>query len=547
MSKFSDRIPQLLKRSGREAGKLDSVLVIRLIIAAVIFAIAVIFKMPTAARIVLLALALIAAGYDLLLDTINSVEGGDFFAASLIILAAAVVSFFIGFAEEGTVLVIVYQLGLIVIAYLDERSKKTAFELLQEQDDDVSERVTERLRDKSASELKLAGTVKKSADTVLKAAMVLAVLYAVLLLFLGDFSVRVAIHRALMILVLCTPLSVVAAMPLSGIVGMCFSAQNGVEFNNAAVMEQTAEAHTAVFDKAGIFSQDKPRVLAVQSDIIDNRTFMNFAAHAVYYSEQPFAQAISSAYSSEYKLDVVSDFKELPGNGVELQIAGNPVILATASVFANRDIRVPQDVSSDGQTFFMTVAGRYVGRIVISDAVNSEAQDLVENIMASGVRRCVLLTEEGNEESQRVGDLLGFHEIYSECDTEKKLQLISDLSGNSHAKTLYIYANGFESHSDADVDIRVSKRSKFADALVLPDQIANLPFGVQICKRMCQVAKENAIFAFVIKAILIFLSMTGYCNLWFAIFVDMAAAVATQLHSFRITRDSLINSIKSRH
>ena len=545
--KLSDRIPAFLQKlAGRETGKLNKVLAIRLIMAAVLLAVARIVQMPTVVRYILLVVSFLVAGLDLFIDSIKSVEEGDYFAPSLLVLLVAIIAFCIAFPVEAAALVLVYQLGMVVVSYVDDRSRKAALELLGDQDNDIVTRTQERLRADGAEKLKLADTVGKSASLVLKIAMAGALLFAIVILFLGDFSVRTSLHRALMILIVCTPFSVIAAMPLTGIYGMCFSAQQGVVFNDAATMEDSAQVRTVVFDKAGIFSQDKPRVLSVQSNILDNRTFMNFAAHAVYYSEQPFAQAISSSYGAEYKLDVISDFQEIPGNGVELQIAGNPVILATPSVFALREIRIPQEQISEGQAYYMTVAGRYVGRILISDSVNAEARDLPESMLESGVRQCILLTEEGSEESQRLGDLLGFQEVYSECDTEKKLRVLSDLSGDSQGKLAYIYANGFEAHSAADVDIRVSKRTKFADALVHPDQISNLPFAIRACKRMVEIAKENAIFAFAVKAILIFLSMIGYSNLWFVMFVDMAATVATQLHASRISQESLISKIKNR-
>ena len=109
---------------------------------------------------------------------------------------------------------------------------------------------------------------------------------------------------------------------------------------------------------------------------------------------------------------------------------------------------------------------------------------------------------------------------------------------------MYVYANGFDAHSAADLDIRVSRKGKFADILVIPEYIANLPLALQLCSRVREVAAENAIFAFVVKAILIFLSLTGYCNIWFAIFIDMAAALATILNSIRVTSPSLISILK---
>ena len=132
-----------------------------------------------------------------------------------------------------------------------------------------------------------------------------------------------------MIILVCTPASIVAAMPLAGIAGIGQSASKGILFGKASALEKAANIKTAVFDKAGIFSDDSPEVLKMQSSILDDDTFMNFAAHAAYYSDQPFAKAISDIYDQEYKLDVVSDFKDLTGYGVEFKIGVTPDLLAT--------------------------------------------------------------------------------------------------------------------------------------------------------------------------------------------------------------------------
>ena len=91
--------------------------------------------------------------------------------------------------------------------------------------------------------------------------------------------------------------------------------------------------------------------------------------------------------------------------------------------------------------------------------------------------------------------------------------------------------------------MRVSKKSKFADASVDPERLTNLPFAVQISKRMGQVQAENAIFAFLVKALLIFLAINGKCTLWFALFLDSAVAIGTVLNAIRVTSDSLLAKI----
>ena len=92
--------------------------------------------------------------------------------------------------------------------------------------------------------------------------------------------------------------------------------------------------------------------------------------------------------------------------------------------------------------------------------------------------------------------------------------------------------------------MRVSRKAKYADAIALPQYAVNIPFSLQVCHRIREISIENAVFAFVMKAILIFLSMIGYCNIWFAIFIDMVAAVATILNSICVTNESLAASLK---
>ena len=524
-------------------GSVDLVLVLRLLAAALLIAVSVLVKMPNIVQLILLILAGIIAGFDVVMQAVQSILGRDFFATPVIVSIVAIGSFFVGFGLEGAVLLILYQISLMVVPYVEERTKKSAIEILQGRDEATITKLQAALVDDSATTLEFEGTVHHSASVVLKIVMCLAVIYAVAVPFVSALTFKVSVHRALMILVIATPLSVITAMPLTALIGLCYSARNGVIFNKAKAMEGTALSNIAVFDKAGIFAEDSPRVLSVQSDMLDERTMMNFVAHAVYYSTQPMARAISSAYTQEYKLEVISDFREIPGYGVDLKIGGTPVLLATADYLTERGVRVPQDSLSEGQAFYLSVAGRCVGRVVVSAGINDGTAELAPEMQSLGMKRCILLTEDSGEESHRIAESLHFEDVYGECDTERKLKIISDLSQSNSNHIFYVYANGFEAHSAADVDIRVSKKAKYADAVIQPDEIQSLPLGVRICRRMMEVARSNAIFAIVIKAILILLSMIGCCNIWFAFFIDFAATLATMLNAIRVTKDSILTRI----
>lgn len=545
MGKHSEKQNEAFTVKSQNPGGLNSIIVIRLIVASLIFAVSLVVKMPSLVRILLLALSVVVSGYDVALDAVNSVESGDYFATPIVIVFVAVISFFIGFGLEGAALMMFYQIGQILIAYAQERTVKSAKELLCYSDDETVEKVTGIIEEENAGKMAMEYTVGSAASFILKIALGIAVLYAVLIPIFTNLSFAVSIHRALTIIVIATPLSVVVAMPLTGIIGICYGAQFGVIFNNAAAMEKAAEVETAVFDKPGVFADDHPSLVSVQSDLLDKSTFMNFAAHAVYYSEQPFAKAISDAFNLDYKLDLISDFQDIPGCGVDLKINGAHVTLATRELFASRGEAVPYENAKENyQMFYMMVSEKYVGKIALTNEIYGEAEQLAPNMKAIGFDKCILLTEDGKEESEAAATELEFDEVYGECDTARKLRLINDLKGSRDTQMMYVYANGFDGHSAADLDVRVNRKGKFADILVIPEYIANLPLALQLCSRVREVAAENAIFAFVIKAILIFLSLTGYCNIWFAIFIDMVAALATILNSIRVTSPSLIGILK---
>ena len=540
MSQRSEGPRFAAKAENKPQGSLDMILFARLILAAILLILAVFVFKNQIVRMVLLVLSAIISAYDLGLKAFDCVLEKEYFATPILVLFVAFVAFLIGYPTEAAAMLLLYQVSLLVISYSKKRTREAAMQMLGGQEAEIGDQAKELYQAEEVGRLQMEADAFRAADLLLKIVMIFALVYIFLLPRLGDYTYKVAVHRALMMIMTAIPASVVVAMPLTALTGLCFAARNGVLFRNGKAMEKTSDANVVVFDKAGIFSSGEPELRTVHSDILDRNTFMNFAAHAVYYSEQPFAKAVPTLDEQNYKLEVISDFVDVPGCGVELKIGGSPVILATANYLAARGVQV-DPVEEDGEVFYLTVAGRTVGYLVISSQSNEVGTELLEGIQDIGVRETVLLTEDGAGESQRLAELLGFDEVFGECDNERKLQHIEDLNQGDRNHVLFLYANGLETHSAADVDVRLSAKAKFADVIVPQENAAALPFGIQIARRMCQVAKENAIFVMLIKAIMIFLSMLGYCNIWFVLFMDVVAVLATLLNAIRVTKDPLID------
>ena len=540
-SNFRER-PENSEKKTKEMPK--SLLVVRLVIASIIFAVSSAVSMPAAVKIILLALAALVAAYDVILEVINCVESGDYFAAPVVILFVAVIAFVIGYAIDATAMLILYKVGRILIEYVKDRTLQTAEELLRYRAADEVARTVDTAGKPEAGELESGKKIASSAEFVLKILIGFAVLFAILAPLLTHLTVKEAIRRALSIIVIATPASVVLSIPLAGLVGIFSASRFGALFGKASSIEKLAGVRTLIVDKAGVLAEESPKLLTVQSDILDTNTFLTFAAHAVYYSEQPIAKVLANATDGEYKLEVISNFNELPGYGVEADIGNAHVTLATKELYAGRGEAVPyEDESADSLNYYMMIAGRYVGRISVSNSALESAEQIVPDFKKAGVGKCILISEDGREELAAFARKFGFDDAFGELDVEKKLMLIENICASNPGESVYVYSNGIESHSKADIDIRVSKVGKYADALVNPNSVPVLPAVFPIAGRLRSIVTENAIFAMAVKAVLVFLSINGWCNIWFAMFVDCAAAMFTELNAIRVSSDPLFKSM----
>lgn len=529
--------------SSSGSGNINSMLIIRLAAASVLFAVSLILKLPPFVKTLLLIASAVSAGYDIVLSAINFVVSGDFFSTPMVVTFVAFLAFVIGFPIEAAALTILYQIGILIIEYTEERIRKNALDMLRYEKKDASSDMASMIENSDYTCMSIEQSMGYNSGLILKIAMLIALVYAIVMPLVSNMTYQVSIHRCLMIFLVSTPMSVVVAMPSVAAMGLCRCAQFGVNYRTAADMERAGSVSIAIFDKAGVIDNGSPRLTEIQADLIDKRTFMDFAAHAVYYSEQPFAYAFSAVYKKDYQLDLIADFNDIPGYGVELKIKGLDVIFGKKELFRQRGVNVPEISDENAQPYFMSVAGKLVGWILIVNEVNPEIKNIIASMKDAGLDRCILITEDGKEETVDLADELMFDDAYSGFDTEKKLAFVEHIKHKEHRPVVFIYSSGIECHSKADVDIRVGSKTKFADATVKDEFVCNLPAALSVSGRVKEIATENAVFAFVVKVILIFLSITGFCNIWFAVFIDMAACIATLLNASRVTSDSLIGTL----
>ncbi len=510
--------------------RFDPILLLRLAVATVLVVLSLLVNMSEILQMVLLILAALIAGYDLVLMALDKVLNRQFLHSDVLIVIAAFVSYFIRFAMEGAAIVILYQIGLILIDYTKYRTRRTALEYIT--DDDTARFVDQVYQNEYIKPTRFENRVGKITGIFTKVIIIFAILYAIVIPWITNFSYDVSIHRGLIILVIATPLSIITSIYLVNLIGLAFVAEHGVLFHSAEAFELNSDVGTVVYDKDGIITGGVYKIDFINPGDMDSDTFLKMAAHIAYRSSDPVAQSILDNYHGEISEELVANFGEVPGLGCKILVNGVEMGLMTKRYCESHEIGIPI-IATEGTTLYMIIAGKYVGHITLSEEIDEQAKNLINEFNDHDID-CILVSSEDKETCTKFVRTVDVTEFYYDYNEDQKMNLISNQKDNQHlGKILYLYRNPRKYHTDADLDAIYASSDDISDITIERNCLNSVIFSIDAAKRSTDIAVQNVIVGFVVKAILIALTLTGFCNLWFALFIDLATALGTILNSIR--------------
>ena len=516
-------------------------MVFRLAVSAVLFAFALIGRLPAAIHLLVLIAAWAVAGYDLAIEAVRAILARDFASDAIPVIISTILCLLIGFGEESVAAMILCQALRMVVKLLAERNAAQALSSISEREEGIRSLAEEQLKEEGSSELSIASVIAGSVRPILLLAMAIAVVFALLMAGFMHYNIRVAIHRAACMIAVASPFSVLVSMPVIGKVSVAYAASQGTVFRRASALESMDGTKTVMMEKACFPEPEEAKILSYSSSALDDTTFFMLVRHLLQASSQEFARIILDNTESKMLPNIVSDFAESPG-GVEGVISGSQAYFGTRSYLNAKGINPPEDRGEKGVSYYLYLAGRFGGTVQLSETREMDVADIVHDFRFSGVNRCILLCKENIEEVTEFSEKSDFDDVYAGLSTENRLELINELCSASTVKKLCIRPVTFDGRCDAETEIRVGEHIDAADAATFPEYTPNIPMLFPLSRRIREIALENAFFAFGIKAVLIFLSMIGYCNLWMAAAADLVAAVAVVMNANRVTTRSLVKT-----
>ncbi len=402
-------------------------------------------------------------------------------------------------------------------------------------------RILDLVENASTKKAKVENFITRFARYYTPVVVVAAVLLAVLSPLLTSVSWQEGVHRALIFLVISCPCALVISVPLSFFGGIGGESKIGVLVKGSSYLEALADTQVVVFDKTGTLTKGVFQVTAIHPQGMEEAELLELCALAESYSEHPISHSLRKAWGKELDATRLGAVEELSGRGIQAVVDGKTVLAGNQKLMAERGIPW-EDCERTGTIVHLAVEGSYAGHIVISDEVKPEASGAIAALRAGGVKKTVMLTGDAKEVGEAVARELGLDEVHSQLLPGDKVEQVERLlEETSRSGKLAFVGDGINDApvlSRADVGIAMGGLGsdaaiEAADVVLMDDAIEKLPAAIAIARRTLSIARQNIIFALVVKGIVLLLGAWGMANMWEAVFADVGVSVLAILNAMR--------------
>ena len=358
-------------------------------------------------------------------------------------------------------------------------------------------------------------------------------------LFLGDWVGWV--QKALIFLVVSCPCALVISVPLSFFGGIGGASRQGILVKGGNYLEVLANTEIVVFDKTGTLTQGVFNVTAIHPEESSESSLLEMAALAESYSDHPISRSLKEAYGKEIDASRVGEVEEISGRGVRAQVDGKTVCAGNDKLMEEIGVSW-HPCHHVGTTVHVAVEGQYIGHIVISDQVKSDAKEAIAALKAQGVKKTVMLTGDAKAVGESVARDLGLDEAYTQLLPGDKVERVEALLSETSPKGKLAFVgdgiNDAPVHSRADIGIAMGALGsdaaiEAADIVLMDDKPSKIAKAMEISKGTLRIVRQNIVFALAVKLLVLALTPFGLSNMWVAVFADVGVMVIAILNASR--------------
>ena len=351
------------------------------------------------------------------------------------------------------------------------------------------------------------------------------------------------IYTAITFLVISCPCALVLSVPLAFFSGIGAGSKKGILFKGGYAIEALHSVKAVVMDKTGTITKGNFEVQAVISQTVyTEQELLGLAASCEMNSTHPIAESIvSAAKARDLHMLRPESVEEISGKGICAVIEDKEVLCGNKALLELHHVDLSEHKAAEyGTEVFVAVNHKWIGYLVVADAVKPEAKNAIATLKKQGLQT-VMLTGDTENVAKKVADDTGVEHVYAKLLPDEKLEKMKE-AREKYGAAMFVGDGINDAPVLAGADVGAAMGSgadaaiEAADVVFMTSSVDAIPESIVLSKETCQIAMQNVIFALAVKALVMILGLLGFANMWMAVFADTGVAMLCILNSIRILR-----------
>lgn len=373
---------------------------------------------------------------------------------------------------------------------------------------------------------------------------------AVFVFTLIVFLITRDVMRAVAVLVVACPCSLVLASPTALTAALGKAAKLGILLKGGAYLEKATEVDTIIFDKTGTLTIGEPQIKNILSlGSVTREEVLFMASIAEKHSEHHLGKAIVKETGKDLKdIPDPEELKIIPGKGIVAKYGGVNIVVGKSSFLKDSDFKSIDDAIyhsfkeevENKTTFFVAWDNEVKGIISLEDMIREKTLFSLAKLKKLGYKM-VLLSGDNYNSTSTMAATTGISEFKHSLLPEDKVLALYDYKKSG--KTVAAIGDGVNDApllARADVGIAMGKSNltmEAASVVLLKEDIEKIPEFFQLAKRTGRIIKQNIFLFGVIYNLLAFAGASlGYLTPFWGAVVHNLGAIAVILNSSRLIR-----------
>lgn len=331
--------------------------------------------------------------------------------------------------------------------------------------------------------------------------------YTPLILVIGAlvWAVTNDLTRVITVFIVGCPCAFILATPTAIVAALSAAARLGVLIKNVGDIELAAKINCFIFDKTGTLTTGKLAVSRLASaEGIKPAELLLAAATAEKYSNHPTAKALQAlAEEAGLQLADPQDFTEVTGRGVKARVNGEWVLVGRELWMREQNVtgeyssKVDVKEAEGYSLVFVSVGGKFIGWIGLTDQVRVEAASALLELKDEGVRRMAIVSGDLRLVAERVGREIGCEEVVAECLPQNKVEFVRQMKAKGY--TVAVVGDGVnDAPALAAGDIGIAMGAAGSEVAInsatialMNNDLKRLPFLVRLSRVTRSVINQN--------------------------------------------------------